>query len=249
MAVSASTSEYSGPSRSWDDLPRGLYYLEEVGKYLRATDRGLWEREVWVSPERILDWVSRGFFGVDRNRFDGDRRYIEFAPLVSLRLMALLESRGVSDDCIAGVHDYVKVTSGDRYPFATRIFWTDESDGAEGLYARFCEVLSASNGDGEVPFARLLNGDGTETFGMEFDSGGRAIRWDPAEGIEIHPGFLSGAPRLKGRRIHADQIAGMLSAGDSRDTLMWWLEVTEAEIDNALRWESRLNEAGLAATA
>ena len=249
MAVSASTSKYNGPSRSWDDLPRGVYYLENIGKYLRVADRGLWEREVWISPERILDWVDRGFFGL---RCDGayrDGRYIRFAPLVSMRLIALLESRGVTDDCIAGVHDYAKVMSGDRYPFATRIFWTDESDGADGIYGRFCEVLSASNGDGEVQFARLLNDDGTETFGMEFDGGGRAVRWDPAEGIEIHPGFLSGAPRLKGRRIHADQIPGMLSAGDSRDTLMWWLEVSEAEIDNALRWEAKLNEAALAATA
>ena len=249
MTAQTAKMDFDESSRSWDDLPRGIYYLEDVAKYVRASDRALWANDVWLSPEVISDWAGRGFFEVSENEYRGGRRYINFAHLVTMRLIALLLSAEIAEEAIIEAHDYANLTSGSRYPMATRIFWTDGADGLSGIRRRFCEVLAASRGDGEIPFASMLNGDGANGFGMEFDSGGRAISWEPWEGIEIHPGYLSGAPRLKGRRIHADQIPGMLVAGDSRERVMWWLAVSEAELANAVRWDEELNKADLVSTA
>ncbi len=237
------------PSRSWDDLPRGVYYVEDVGRYLHASDRDLWGKEVQIPAEKIVNWSEHGFFEVEENEFQNNRRFIKFSHLITMRLIALLLSENTQEDDIVRAHDYAKITSGDTYPFATRIFWTDESEGIEGIHARFCEVLDAANGDHELPFAHFLNGHGTNTFGIEFDGDGRAIIWTPAEGIEIHPGFLSGAPRLKGRRIHADQIPGMLASGTSKRDLKWWLEISDIQIEHALRWDEMLNASDLTVTA
>ena len=249
MTASTRIRNYDEPSRCWEDLPRGIYYLENVARYLRATDRALWGKDVSLSPEQIVGWAKRGFFEVEENEFRNNRRFIKFSHLITMRLIALLVSEEIEDVDIVTAHDYAKRVSGDRYPFATRIFWTHESGGTSGIYGRFHEILAAANGDGEFQFERLMNGHNVKTFGMEFDGGGRAISWEPSEGVEIHPGFLSGAPRLKNRRIHADQIAGMLAAGSSKKDLIWWLEITEAQIEDALRWEELLEESDLVAAA
>ena len=248
MAALTPTRNYNEPSRCWDDLPGGLYYLENVARYLRATDHALWPKDISLSPEQIEYWGERGFFEVEENEYMNNRRFIEFSHLITMRLIALLLSDDIAEDKIVSAQNYAKITSGDIFPFATRIFWTDEPDGTSGIYARFHEILAASNGDGEIPFARLMNGHKARTFGMEFDGSGRAISWEPSDGVEIHPGFLSGAPRIKNRRIHADQISGMIAAGQTKEFMRWWLEITESQIEDALRWEEKLNQADLVAS-
>lgn len=228
--------------------PSGIYYLNDATRYLRVADQAARGDIVSLSPRRIAGWGRRRFFTLEKNEFARHRSFIQFPHLITGRMIALLLSYGVDIADIVEAHEYLRQATGHHFPFATSRLWTDDPDGLH-IYAEINSVLVTADRFGQRPFEELLETKIVETSNMVFNDFGVAVSWNPSPGVEIHPRFLSGAPRLEGRRIKTDQIAGMLKAGTSREDVKWWLEIDEAEIDAALRWEDALYEAELAAVA
>lgn len=248
MTVTVTAEPYDHGLYENGDAPSGIYYLDDATRYLRVADQAARGDMVSLSPRRIAGWGRRKFFTLEKNEFARHRSFIQFPHLITGRMISLLLSYGVRIANIVQAHDYLRQETGDHHPFATRRLWTDDPDGVH-VYAEINDVLLIADKFGQIPFAELLQSKIVETSNMVFDDFGMAVSWNPSPGVNIHPRFLSGAPRLEGRRIKTDQIAGMLKSGTSREDLMWWLEITETEIDAALRWEDALDEAEIAAVA
>ena len=163
-------------------------------------------------------------------------------------MIVLLLSYGIRIVKIVEAHEYLRDETAEDFPFATRTLWTDDPEWVH-VYAKINDVLVAADKSGQIPFVELLKSKIVKTSNMIFSDGGRAVSWEPSRGVELHPGFLSGAPRIKGRRIQTSQIAGMLDAGTSKEDVMWWLDISDSEIEDALRRERSLQDSELVSAA
>ena len=227
---------------------RGLYYMSDVVRYLRATDLAARGDTLSLSDRLVAGWGRRGLITLSKNKFERNRSFIRFPHLITSRMIALLRSYGIRIERIVAAQDYLKDETGDDFPFATRRLWTDDPE-ALHIYAKINDILVTANKFGQIPFQGLLETKIVATSNMDFDDRGIAVSWEPFTGVEIHPEFLSGAPRIKGRRIQTSQVAGMLANGTSKEDVMWWLDISETQLEYAVRWEHALKAADLSTAA
>ena len=217
----------------------GLYYLKDVVRYLRATDLAARGDKLPLSHRLVAGWGRRGLITLAKNQFERNRSYIQYPHLITSRMIALLMSYEIRIERIVEAHKYLRDETGDTFPFATRILWTDDP-AAQHIYAKIDDIFLAADRSGQIPFRELLETKIVTTSNMVFDERGMAVSWDPYPGVEMNPNFLSGAPRIKGRRIHTEQIAGMVANGTSKEDVMWWLGISESQFEDARLWERTL---------
>jgi len=76
--------------------------------------------------------------------------------------------------------------------------------------------------------------------GLIFSEHGIASSWEPCEGILLHPLVQFGAPCIKGTRVPARTIWGMINGGDSIELVAQSYGLEEKQIEEALEWERAL---------
>ncbi len=76
----------------------------------------------------------------------------------------------------------------------------------------------------------------------DLQRGGWVVRDLPdLEHVEVNPDRLSGRPTIRGRRVPAEDVAeATLSCG--RDEIREAYDLSDAEIDDAVRWWTRVQE-------
>lgn len=218
----------------------GIFYLDEVSTYLNAIDRDLRGDAVSVSSDRISGWGKRGYFKERRNRHEPrNKRYVSFGELITTRMIAILRSYGISWNAIKSAHDYVKSQSAVSYPFATKTFWTDDSDHPTHLYAIVDDRLVAADQWGQHFFTELRRTKLVSSSGLAF-SGDTAVSWSPHRGVMINPRVQGGMPCIEGTRVPTTVLFASRDAGYDLAEVSEHYELTVGQVESGLAWENRL---------
>ena len=229
---------------------RGLFYADDVARWLSVTDAQMRGEVVDLGPRTVLDWGRRGFFGLEETGFQYARHpeFIRFGGVITSRAIALLLSHGVSIGRILEAHDYLLDATGLDFPFASRRFW-NESD---GFSTEVCSELDAlvvtANGHGQIPFTELMYGRIGDPGDMEFGGpdGEFATKWEPTPGIVIDPEMQSGSPCIKGTRTPTYVLYGGYVHGEDVESLAYWYLLDEDQVAPAIDWGRRLAAVELA---
>ena len=205
-------------------------------------------RQIGIEPlteAKLIEWIEGGVGGLgwqDVWEEDGEEhKAIDFRTLISLRLICLLQSAGVSSEDIGEIATLSKQELGLDSPFASSSLWQLESGGGKNVISLGSEAIDSIVG---ILFAHITL-DGYSSGSLEFDQDGVACVWIPVEGIRIHPGIVSGSPCLAGTRIPTWVFPGMHAGGDSIEELAKDYSVPIERVKLALEWERQLSDFGV----
>jgi uncharacterized protein (DUF433 family)/DNA-binding transcriptional MerR regulator len=218
----------------------GVFHLRDVSTLLRVTDHQVREQALSLSPQQISGWAQKGLFQIAKEDLFGVRRYIRFLDLVTLRMVTILRSHGVSLGKISSSHDYLQDALSTRRPFVKTLLWVDDVDVAEDVFTEVDNILVTASRFGQVPFSRLLKTRIVNATRMSFNERGDASKWHPARGVLIDPKIRSGAPCIEGTGIATSTIYGLREAGESDQEIAQWYELNINQVQHALRWEELL---------
>ncbi len=215
----------------------GIYEAPEAARYLKVAAHG--EIIYPVRSATIIRWIRHGLASPDLADVPGDELLLTFADLVSVRVIAALRGTGVQWKEIRATERWLRKELGIQRPFASEALWTR---GGQVLGDWTSRLLAASM-HGQAAF-EMLRQYLIPVHGLDFDeASGMASSWEAAPSIMLAPEIQFGAPCIKGTRIPARTIAGMIDAGDSREWVMREFGISEEEADAACEWEHRLQAA------
>lgn len=243
MVTGIITSDAREPiERRLADL--GIFYLDEVSTYLNAIDRDLRGDSISMSSTQLLGWGKRGYFAERRNKHERrDKRYISFGELITTRMIAILRSYGITWRAIESAHDYVKSQSGVSYPFATKTFWTDDSDHPTHLYTVVDDRLVAADRWGQRFFKQLRTTKLVSSNGLEF-KGDMAVSWSPYRSVRINPRVQGGMPCIEGTRVPTTVLLASYDSGYGLADVSEHFELTAEQVKDGIAWEGRLRFKG-----
>lgn len=223
-------------------VERGVYYMQDVANLLNATDSGIRGRPFCVRGATVRGWGSREFFYTEKNQYMRHRSFMRFGGVITSRMVSLLRSYGVHLDRIRLAHEFLRVETGLRYPFASRRFWVETQDVSHHVYAELDNLVVTANKYGQMTFTQLLYGEIEYPDDMGFDDSEHSLvtSWTPVPGITINPFFQSGAACLTGTRIPTYALYGCYVGGDSPSSIACAYELTDYQVETALSWEGSL---------
>lgn len=239
MAYSVEIGDRAGVLRG------GLFYLSDVASFLTAADRRYRGSEIQLGPPRLSGWSRRGFFRIDTNEYERNKRFTDWGGLITCRMIALLASYGIRIDRIRDAHEYLQETTGLEYPFTSRRFWSESQDASSEVYAELDRLVVTASRFGQLPFTGVLNGPIGKVNDMEFDSSDDelVVMWQPSPGVVIRPGFQTGAPCIAGTRTPTWALYGSYVAGDSVEDIAFCYRLRQDQVRTAIDWEERLTKA------
>jgi len=221
----------------------------DVALYLRATtpppgvvlSRWKQSRDRFIRPtsRQLHAWITRGLEGEQIATVPARRRIVSFEELIRLRLITVMRTRGVPLAAILRAELWARQLTGSPQPFITEQIWTYSTEVFVGLAEM---LLSASRG-GQLGMEFLRDYMRSVNHGLEFDTGGQASAWRPAEGVLMTGGIAFGAPCIEGTRIQTEVLWELHQAGDAADELARLYGVERRQIEAAINWEAILARA------
>ena len=223
----------------------GIYESPEAALYLTATLR----RDIpdvsltrHFTSARILAWIRNGLSDPELAAVAGRELLLTFEDLISMRVIGVMRALGVSFPKIHRAEHWLRQQTGYHRPFAVQRIWTETVD----VFAQLPEVgmgLIAASRHGQAAFPQMLGEYLWPVQDLTFvpHNGVRvAHTWTPHEDVLIHPEVQFGEPCVLGTAIPTRMLRRMVQGGDSYTYLSRAFKISEPQIDNALRWESRL---------
>jgi uncharacterized protein (DUF433 family) len=203
--------------------PRGHYLAAEVGQL------------AGVSGKRIGQWARRGY--IRSSRDETVPRVYVYQDVAEAMVVHELEDRGIRPQVIGTTVSDLRERLGTEWPLQQadlmvpghhaqargrgRTIALRDKKGIEDLYKRH-PVLAQMD---LIEIARNLA------------RGGWAARDLPnLRYIEVNPDRLSGRPTIKGRRVAAIDVAHIAEQRNGRRTLREGYDLTNAQINDAVRW-------------
>ena len=215
----------------------GIYDVPEAARYLKAASHG---SELYpASSAKLTRWIRRGLASPDLAGLAGNELLIAFEDLVSMRVIAALRSVGVRWAEIDRTGRWLRETTGCERPFATEYLWTGHGQ----VFVDWTRRLVSASRNGQLALG-MLRDYLVPVHGMAFDDAtGVPTSWEPLNGIVLAPEVQFGAPCLKGTRIPARAVSGMVEAGDGEEWVADAYGLTREEVRAACAWESRVHAA------
>ena len=209
---------------------------------MRGTDHLARADVFTLSPQQISGWAKQGFARVGIENVFSKRRFIRFPDLITLRMIAILRSHGISLVKTKKAHDYLADKLSTTYPFVNRALWVEDAEVSAEVFAYVDEILITASRHGQLPFTELLTMKIVKVANMTYDASDNAATWAPHEGVVIDPQVHSGAPCIAGTRIATRLLYGMHDSGESVDEIADWYELDVSQVQSALDldWENRL---------
>ena len=226
---------------------KGIYVAPEAAIYLNATlkrDVHIDHPKYPIHSRNLIRWIRLGLMSPELRYISGRELLISFEDLISMRVIAILRSLGVSWKKIHRAEDWLRYRTGYARPFAIERVWTETAD----VFAEFHEGFIAASRGGQLAFTALIEQYLHSVQDMIFapHNGVRvADSWTPHEDILIHPRIQFGEPCIKGTRIRTRIICELLEGGDTTSYLMRAFKLSEEQIKHTLEWEHRLQAAKL----
>ena len=221
-------------------LSTGVYFLKDVSHLLRATDLVARADEFSLSPQQIAGWAKKGFARIEIDGVFSQYRFIRFPDLITLRMVAILRSHGISLKKTTVAYEYLADALCTSHPFVDRALWVDDAEVADDIYAEVDNLLVTASRHGQRPFTELLTRKIVEVANMTFDDQRFAATWTPHDGVVIDPTVHSGASCLEDSRVSTRIIYGMYEAGETVDVIADWYEIEVGQVESAIHWEEQL---------
>ena len=232
---------------------KGIYVASEAALYLTATLKVDVKRAIDrniaivypiypINSRNLINWIRVGLASPELRDVRGHDLLLSFEDLISMRVISILRSIGVSWGKIHKAEVWLREKTGYPRPFAIERVWTETED----VFAEFHDTFVVASRYGQLSFPHLL---GQYLYPVEdllfkpVDSLSVADSWKPHEDILINPRIQFGEPCIKGTRIRTRIIKEYIDGGDKIPYLMRVFELTEQQIDHALEWENRLRTA------
>ena len=201
--------------------PRGYYLAREVG-WLAG-----------VSGDRIGQWARRGY--IRSSQSEGRPRVYSFQDVAEAMVVHELLDRGVRHRDIRRAIESLRDDFGD-WPLTHAPIVTGTGRGA-----RRTSVLIEKEGAhwdlADRPWHQVIGVEVLRRVRENLARGGWVVRKLPdLEHIEVDPDRLSGQPAIRGRRLAAEDAAELARVAGGRELLKDGYELTDEEIDDAVRW-------------
>lgn len=224
---------------------KGTYIAPEAAIYLTATlkrDVHI-ERPVYpIHSRNLIRWIRVGLMSPELRDIAGRELLIGFEDLISMRVIAILRSLGVSWKRIHKAEDWLREITGYPRPFAIERVWTETTD----VFAEFHEGFIAASRGGQLAFTEMIGQylqSVQDMFFVPHNGVSVADSWIPHEDILMNPRIQFGEPCIKGTRIRTRIIWQLFKGGDSTSYLTRAFKLTNDQIEHTLEWENRLQVA------
>lgn len=233
------TSDLSGSDLS---KFKGIYIAPEAAIYLTATLKSdvHIERPAYpVNSRNLIRWIRVGLMSPELREIPGRELLIGFEDLISMRVIAILRSLGVSWKRIHKAEDWLREQSGYPRPFAIERVWTETKD----VFAEFHEGFIAASRGGQLAFTEMIAQYLKSVQDMIFvphNGVSVADSWIPHADVMMNPRIQFGEPCVKGTRMRTRVLWQMRNGGDSTSYLIRAFGLTETQVEHALEWEHRL---------
>ena len=221
-------------SRSFDADFEGIYDVPEVARYIKATiDPNVF---IAVDSSKLIRWIRRGVASPGLVGVHGKDLLIGFEDLVSMRVVTALRAVGVRWSEIDRAEKWLRKETCQERPFATEYLWT----GRGHIFVDWAERLISASENGQMAL-KILREYLIPVHGLIFSEQTHvATSWEPMSGIVLEPLIQFGSPCLKGTRIPARTVAGMIEAGDSLEFVARSYSLSDEEVEAACEWEARV---------
>lgn len=157
---------------------------------------------------------------------------LSFLDLISLRVIAELRDRSVSLADIRRASSYLSDVLSTRHPFAHERLAT-----AGTAFFAELETWVDAGKRGQLAFDEIVE---PALRRIEFGEMGLAERWRPSAGVLIDPTIQAGAPCVDGTRVTTTLVAGLADDGYYVDEIASEYDLEEAQVEQALEFESVL---------
>jgi len=204
--------------------PRGHYLADEVGQL------------AGVSGKTIGAWSRRKYIHASQRERPYPKVYAYQDVGEAIALHELIDA-GASLRIIRKTIEGLRERYGRDWPLSTSQVAYGEGNTFDMVDEKPIAIaLKTGN--------QLLNREWLIRIGSVLQKGGWAARDLPGlRHIEVDPDRLSGRPTIRGRRIAAEDVAlTALTDPSGRETLHEGYDLSDAEIDDAIRWWGRVQE-------
>jgi len=199
--------------------PRGYYLAREVGSL------------AGVSGDRIGQWARRGY--IRSSQSTGRPRVYSFQDVAEAMVVHELLERGVRHRDIRQALTSLRDDFGD-WPLTHAPIATGTGQGRPSL---LIEREGAHWDLADRPWQQVLGVEDLRRIRENLGRGGWVVRNLPdLAHIEVDPDRLSGQPAIRGRRLAAEDAAELARVSGGREVLKDGYELTDEEIDDAVRW-------------
>ncbi len=212
----------------------GIYRIPEAAKVLSNTPP--FTNGSHIEPAKLRYWIRTSVPYIAPSNFPTRQRLITFLDLISMRMIAVMRSRGLKLRHIRDHEKWIKRTFGIKYPFVSRELWTCDSH----VYMKFQDRLWASSKFGQQAMEFIKEWLNKVELDMEFNEYDVASAWHPFKDIRFDPKIQVGESCLDGTRIPTSAIWSNYKAGDSTETIARSHNINVPQVEHAIEWEKRL---------
>ena len=221
----------------------GLYVAPKAAVYLTATlkeDILAPVQRYPINSRNLIHWIRAGLMTPELRTVGGRELIISFEDLVSMRVIAILRSYGLSWQKIHRAEKWLREKTGYRRPFAIERIWTESID----IFAELNRyAFIAASRHGQLVMPMLIGEYLQEVHDMTFNPHNGvnvAATWSPHEGVLLNPLIQFGEPCINGTRMRTRIVAQMIRGGDSHSYISRAFNLEENQIQHAWEWENRL---------
>lgn len=207
-------------------IGRGIYDVDDIARLVGTPVRD------------VSRWASASEHGGGL-LFATDRRLFTFWDLITARTTATMLDRGVTLTNLRDARDHLAERVETEWPLAHFAVLDRLANVGRNVYYDpdgLGEWLDATLG-GQAPLAPVVL---PLLRRMEFDDGGLASSWSPADGIILRPTVQAGAPCIDGTRISTAMLADLAEQGEDVDDLADDYELDPELVRRAIAYEDDL---------
>ena len=213
------------------DIPEAAIYLSHTPPFLNSDG---------VSTDKLRYWIRTSVPVINPPDLPISRRLISFGDLISMRMVAIMRSRGVKLRDIRHAERYIRREFHIKYPFINKDIWTYGSN----IFIQFEEQLLSASRYGQSAMVFLKDWIRKVELDMTFDQDNYVDSWNPYSDIILNPKIQIGMPCIQGTRIPSLSIWRKMVAGDSPEVLADLYDINLSQIAHVKEWEERLERDG-----
>ena len=212
----------------------GLYGISEAARYLEITPP--LANGYSLEPAKLRRWIRTSVRITEHVVPPARQHLITFRDLISMRLVAILRTRGVTLSEIRETEHWMRNALQIDWPFISKPMWTYESE----VYTEFESHLVVASRSGQRAMDFLREWLNKVELDMTFDEYDLVTSWTPYTDIQLDPKVQIGEPCIKGTRIPVRTIWGKIQAGDTREVVARLYDLARTQIEHAVEWGDRL---------
>ena len=211
-----------------------VYRIPEAARYLAASSAmGLGSG---LGRRRLTTWIRSEMAVAHHSSHNAGPRHISFVDLISMRVVALLRSRGMAFASIRAAERWLQDHLEVERPFASHPLWT----GAGDVFTVLGYSLISPSQSGQGAFEFIKTWLAKVELDMSFDSSELASSWTPYEDVCLSPAVQMGQPCIAETRIPTRVILAKVRAGETLEAIGSLYELDVSKVRSAIDWEERV---------